>query len=303
MRFRAVILGTVTVLVAQVPLNLALSPLREAIAAPEFEQSFPAIPDGIWTSPFEAPSETRKDEPYASGRIAPNSSAAAPETRPGDPFFGPEGPRFPALPNAETAEPKAQKNSSLGKPKVEDKAGAAKAEALKKAMGPHSSHAALRGQMLDALFKRLSAAESPDDARAVAALIEKIWAQSDSDTAGLLMERAAAAMSTRQYPLALQLFDKIILLQPTWAEAWNNRATVRFLADDTDGAMADIKQVLQLEPRHFGALVGAGVILRKEGFDKNALAAFRKALEINPQQPELRSIVDKLEIDVEGRGI
>jgi tetratricopeptide (TPR) repeat protein len=268
-------------LMAQVPSKQALSPLREATAAPEFAQSFPSIPDGIWTSPF----------------------AAAPETRTDEPVFGPEGPRLPALPKAETAEPKAQKNSRPGKAKADDKAGAAKAEALKKAMAPHSSHAALRGQMLDVLFKRLSAAENPEEARAVAAVIEKIWAQSDSDTAGLLMEHAAAAMLTRQYPLALQFFDKIILLQPTWAEAWNKRATLRFLADDLDGAMADIKQVLQLEPRHFGALAGAGVILRKEGFDKSALVAFRKSLEINPQQPELRSIVDKLEVEVEGRGI
>lgn len=281
MRLRAVMLCTMAFLTAQVLPKQALSAPRELTASPELVQSVSPFPEGN----------------------SPSSGTVAPEMRRDEPVFGPEGPRPPALREAETAELKARKNSRPGRAKIDDKAGAAKAEALKKAMAPHSSHAALRGQMLDVLFKQLSAAENPDEARAVAAVIEKIWAQSDSDTASLLMERAAAAMSTRQYPLALQLFDKIILLQPTWAEAWKNRATLRFLADDLDGAMADIEQVLKLEPRHFGALAAAAVILRKEGLDKNALAAFRKALEINPQQPELRSIVDKLEVEVDGRGI
>ena len=92
----------------------------------------------------------------------------------------------------------------------------------------------------------------------------------------LTMQRASAAVSARQFPLALELFDKIVLLRPTWAEAWNKRATVRFLGDDMDGAMEDIEQVLKLEPRHFGALTGMGFIMQKEGLDKGALAAFRK---------------------------
>jgi tetratricopeptide (TPR) repeat protein len=281
MRFCAIIMCAMVVSLAQMPSKQALAASRESAAAPELTQTFPFLSDGNGLPP----------------------GATAPEMRSDEPVFGPEGPRAPAQRKAETAQPKPQKNSRPGRTKPDDKAGTAKAEALKKAMAPHPPHAALRGQMLDVLFKRLASAADPDEARAVAEVIGKIWAQSDSDTAELLMQRAGAAMAARQYPLALELFDKVIALQPTWAEAWNKRATVRFLADDLDGAMADIKQVLKLEPRHFGALAGAGIIFRKEGLDKGALAAFRKALEINPQQPELRSLVDKLEIDVEGRGI
>ena len=62
------------------------------------------------------------------------------------------------------------------------------------------------------------------------------------------------------------LLDKLIVLQPDWAEAWNKRATVRYLMDDEQGSMADIARVLVLEPRHFGALSGMGMILERGGF-------------------------------------
>jgi len=232
----------------------------------------------------------------------PQNQPARPRVWPQGPVFGPEGPRLPPH-EAEAAEPKARKNAPPGGAKLDEKARAAKAEALRKAMAPHPSNGALRAQALDALFKRLAQASDAEEAHSVTAAIELIWGHSSSDTANLLMERATAAMLARQFPLALELFDKIVALQPTWAEAWNKRATVRFLGDDMDGAVADIEQVLKLEPRHFGALAGLGLILQKEGLDKSALAAFRKALVLNPQQPELHSVVEKLTLEVEGRDI
>jgi len=170
-------------------------------------------------------------------------------------------------------------------------------------MSPHPSNAALREQALTSLFKRLAAAGDPDEAHPVALAIGQIWGHSQSDTADLLMERATAAMMAHQYPLALSLLDNVITLEPTWAEAWNKRATVRYLGDDMEGSVADIEQVLKIEPRHFGALAGLGLILQKEGLNKSALAAFRKALAIYPQQPELHTVVDKLTLEVEGRDL
>jgi tetratricopeptide (TPR) repeat protein len=265
MKSQAIIFSALLVLAAATP---------SKAAAPEFTQTFPAFPDEAWPG-----------------------SNANPDVAPDGPVFGPEGPRASERHQAETPSPRTRK------PPSSDAKAADKAEALKKAMAPHPSHSALRRQMLDALFARLAAAGSPEEAHVIATTIEKVWAKSDSDTADLLMQRAGAAMLARQFPLALQLFDKIIQLRPTWTEAWNKRATVRFLGDDMDGAMADIEQVLKLEPRHFGALSGMGFIMQKEGLDKGALAAFRRALEIYPQQPEIKSLVEKLEVDVEGRGI
>jgi len=170
-------------------------------------------------------------------------------------------------------------------------------------MAPHESPEALRKRALDGLFQRLHAAADPDAAKSVAQTIERIWLQSPSDTTSLLMQRAMESLREQRYPLALALLDQVVALEPDWAEAWNQRATTRFLADDPDGAMADIDRVIKLEPRHFGALAGMGAILQRSGFGKRALQIFNKALEIYPQQPDLQATVEKLTVEVEGRDI
>ena len=137
----------------------------------------------------------------------------------------------------------------------------------------------------------------------IAGAIDRVWMRSGSDTADLLMNRAIQAIATKDWGLSQELLDKVVVLDPYWAEAWNKRATARFFADDYDGAMADLAKAVTLEPRHFGALTGMGFILQKSNLDKRALQVFRKALEFNPQQEEIRKIVDKLTLDVEGRPI
>jgi Flp pilus assembly protein TadD len=224
----------------------------------------------------------------------PNPPKAPPQA----PSFGLDGPHPPAVDEAKPPRKAATPNK-----KLDDRTRAARAEALKKAMSPRPSIASLREQALASLFKRLAAAPDQEEARPVVLAITQIWSHSQSDTADLLMERATAAIVAHQYPLALSLLDKIITIEPTWAEAWNKRATVRYLGDDMEGSVADIEQVLKIEPRHFGALAGLGLILQKEGLNKSALAAFRKALAIFPQQPELHTVVDKLTLEVEGRDI
>ena len=188
-------------------------------------------------------------------------------------------------------------------PEAAPKSGVARAEELKRALAPKPTPETIRKQMLEALFVRLRNAADPGNAQRIALSIERIWLQSGSDTANLLMQRATVSMQARQYPLALSLFDKLVALQPDWAEAWNQRATTRFLAGDTDGAMADINQVMKLEPRHFGALAGMGMILQGAGLDKSALEIFKKALAIYPLAPDIQKLVERLTREVEGQAI
>ncbi len=200
--------------------------------------------------------------------------------------------------------PKIRPNSPPADPAKEAAAKArARAEALKKALEPKPEPAVLRQRALDELFKHLSAATDPDEAKGYADAIERIWSQSRSDTANLIMQRVGVAMQAKNYAVALSLLDRLVALEPDWAEAWNRRATVRFLTENADGAMADIDKTIKLEPRHFGALIGMGVILQRSGFDKRALEVYTKALEIYPAQPGLKETVDKLGIDVNGRDI
>jgi tetratricopeptide (TPR) repeat protein len=188
-------------------------------------------------------------------------------------------------------------------PAVAPKSGVAEAKRLKQALAPKPAPEAMRKQMLDRLFDRLRNADDQGDAQRIAASVERVWLQSDSDTANLLMQRATVSMQAWQYPLALSLFDKLVALEPDWAEAWNQRATARFLAGDADGAMADINQVMKLEPRHFGALAGMGMILQGAGLGKSALEIFKRALGIYPLEPNIQKLVEKLTLEIEGEDI
>src|SRR3984893_10584405 len=217
---------------------------------------------------------------------------AAPGERRADENLGLDG-RKPAGP---AGTPGVPAPAPAGAPKSR----VARAEELKQALAPKPAPEAMRKQMLDALFVRLRNAGDPGDAQRIASSIERVWLQSDSELANLSIQRATVSMQARQYPLALSLFDKLVALEPDWAEAWNQRAATRFLTGDTDGAMADIDRVIKLEPRHFGALAGMGMILQGAGLEKSALEIFKKALGIYPLEPDIRKLVEKLTLEVEG---
>ncbi len=195
-----------------------------------------------------------------------------------------------------TGRPTAQKNPKVLTP-------AERAAAIRDAMAPKPPLALARRRTLDDLYGKLAAAADADEAKGLATLIGTIWMQTGSDTANLLMQRAVDAIEAKNYPLALQVLDRIVVLQPQWAEAWNKRASVRFFAGDLDGSMADVEHVLKLEPKHFGALEGMATILQRTGFDKRALEVYRRALAVYPHQTEIEKTVDRLTLEVEGQGI
>ena len=154
---------------------------------------------------------------------------------------------------------------------------------------------------LERLFQRLHDAATQEEAEGVARLIQRRWARSGSDTADLLMTRAQQALKDKQNELAIELLDRVISLKPDWAEAWNQRANALYLMGDSIRSMLDIGETLKREPRHYGAMMGLGMILRQQGDDKAAMTAFRKALEVYPQFDAVKKAVDSLKTEVDGR--
>ena len=156
---------------------------------------------------------------------------------------------------------------------------------------------------LDTLYQRLAKTTEPDEAQGILAAIERAHMHSGSPASDLLMDRAMTAMRGQNAKLALELLDQIVLIDPDWAEGWNKRATVRFEQNDDTGSINDISRVLALDPRHVGALSGMGAIMQRNGYDKGALAAFKRVLELYPAQEGLGKMIEKLTGEVEGRGI
>lgn len=160
-----------------------------------------------------------------------------------------------------------------------------------------------RRRDLDFLFQALKAAPDADSARLVETRIMAVWQASGSDTADLLMTRVRQAQNAKELDLGIELLDAVVELRPDYAEGWNRRATLHFLKKDFGAALDDLQQVLAREPRHFGAMVGVGMILQEVGEEKLALDILRRALALHPHLPRVEEMVQTLAEKVEGRAI
>lgn len=170
--------------------------------------------------------------------------------------------------------------------------------------GPaHAAGEQARGERLDTLFSELKRTANAAAARRVAGRISAIFSESGSATVDLLMQRAKTAMDAKDHGLALDLLDQVIMLDPGYAEGWNRRATVHYMMKNHAKAMADIERVLELEPRHFGALAGMAAILRAEDRDESALGVYEKALEIYPMMREAQEAVGRIADQLAGEPI
>ncbi len=156
---------------------------------------------------------------------------------------------------------------------------------------------------LDFLFGALQAAPDAETAKAIEQRIWVLWMHSKSDTTNLLMSRVQKAVEDKDVNLALKLLDAIVKIKPDYVEAWNRRATIYYMRHDYGRSLDDIQHVLKLEPRHFGALTGLGLILQDIGSDKQALEVYRRALKVYPRLERVPDIVKQLEEKVEGRDI
>jgi tetratricopeptide (TPR) repeat protein len=93
----------------------------------------------------------------------------------------------------------------------------------------------------------------------------------------------------------MPILDDIVARLPEWAEGWNKRAAMLYLMGEYDRSLADCERVLTLEPRHFGALAGIGLIRIQKDEPREALAAFRKALAVNPFLKKRFGLIPELE--------
>ena len=148
---------------------------------------------------------------------------------------------------------------------------------------------------LDDLFERLAITASNEEASNITREIWQRWTANDDPNISQLMQIGIRGLSYSSYRRALQSFDQVIEMAPEFAEGWNRRATLYYHIKEYRRSIDDIKQTLRLEPRHFGAWSGLGLVSVAQDNYSGALAAFKKALAINPHLPNIRRYGQKLE--------
>jgi tetratricopeptide (TPR) repeat protein len=156
---------------------------------------------------------------------------------------------------------------------------------------------------LPGLFDALKHAASPSTAKVFEDRIWDIWLFNGNARIDHRMREGIMAMSASDYPTALRAFDYIIREAPEFAEGWNKRATVYYLMTDFKQSIGDIKQTLALEPRHFGAVSGLGLIYLENGDGALALEAFQRVLRIHPFMTGTRNQVEILRHQFSGKAI
>ena len=166
-----------------------------------------------------------------------------------------------------------------------------------------ASQARQDDQRLDRLFEKLQTVEDFEVANRLIGAIWKIWYQSGSETVDLLIANGDREMTSHHYDKALELFTAAINLDPKFAEAWNRRATLNYAMGRFDDSVHDIQETLALEPRHFGALSGLGLIYDALDKPEGALKAYEKAISVNPHLPYARQRIEILKKQVEGSPI
>jgi tetratricopeptide (TPR) repeat protein len=155
--------------------------------------------------------------------------------------------------------------------------------------------AEVRAEQLDKLFARLIKSVDPSEAQRTEQSIWSLWMTSDSPTADALLAQAMKASAANETGASLAILDNVIEVHPGYAEAWNKRATIYFLIGRYNDSLRDIDKVLELEPRHFGALSGRGMIKRRQNDLAAARAAFEEALGFNPHMEGVKRALEEIE--------
>jgi len=160
------------------------------------------------------------------------------------------------------------------------------------------------GRMEDTelLMKRLH-----DDSPFVRGYAERalwlLWSRSGDADIDLVMARGVEEMQAGRHAAAIATFSEVIRRRPDFAEGWNKRATVHYLAGEYRKSLADCDEVLKRNPRHFGAISGYGQIHFKLEEYGQAIAWWRRALQVNPNMLGVEiSIKDAEQLLKEKRG-
>ena len=106
------------------------------------------------------------------------------------------------------------------------------------------------------------------------------------------MRYGVSEINRGRYDRAVEIFTQAIERAPEFAEGWNKRATAHYLNQNYSASVLDIEKTLRLEPRHFGAISGMGLIFLKRKDWAGALSAFEQVLEINPHAQGARAYVN-----------
>lgn len=159
----------------------------------------------------------------------------------------------------------------------------------------HSAFAQASDTVRGVLFERLASASTEREGREVESAVWNFWLDQapDSDLRAL-MDQGMDRVRVYDFEQAEKLYSQVIEAAPDYAEAYNQRAFVRFLREHYDSSLSDLEKTLELEPKHFGALAGLYHVLLRQNRTKAAFGAIQEAVTIHPWLKERHVLPEAL---------
>jgi tetratricopeptide (TPR) repeat protein len=127
------------------------------------------------------------------------------------------------------------------------------------------------------------------------------WSKSGSPAMDLLLQRGQKALEAEDIPAAIDHLSALTDHAPDFAEGWNLLATAHFRADNYGLSLDAIRRTLALNPDHYAAMTGLGIILEALGMPEEALEVLRRAAAMNPHRDDVNDAIERLERETEGR--
>ena len=152
------------------------------------------------------------------------------------------------------------------------------------------------------LLQQLAQA-STEQAVGIDRQLKALWSQSGSASADLLLERGREALDDGDSGAALDHLTALTDHAPEFAEGWHLRASAFFGLDRFGMAIADLEHALTLNPNHYEAIYGLGLIFEIIGKPEQAYEAYSRALAIHPHHEEVTNAVNRLKPQVEGKAL
>jgi len=143
------------------------------------------------------------------------------------------------------------------------------------------------------LFRHIAACAAPE-AGDTEERIWDVWMDHPHRAAAAVLDVATRDIAAKRYDIAETRLTALLRAAPLYAEAWHKRATLYYLLGRDAECLHDIRRTLELEPRHFAAMLHFAEILLGEGATAEARYAFAAALTLHPHLPRARdALADK----------
>ena len=145
------------------------------------------------------------------------------------------------------------------------------------------------------LFAVLQETENVRTIQVTESQIWGIWLQHANADVAQLMLVGTQRMNTQRYSEAMVAFNRLTESFPNYAEGWNKRATLHYVLGNLGASVTDIEKTLELEPRHFGALSGLGMVFIQTKELSKAKRALEDLIEVHPNSPNAKKNLELVE--------